>query len=157
MVSWFIFWFFQTDFIADFKSIHFILINFHRQGDDSNNCVPLYFIQRGLECILLLLQLLQGILLLLETTTLLTASFLSNLDCLNTSDFTLDMPLCLRIFVSNSTVSFICAITCLFSSLGGHHWGPFGNKKSIKKMLLPCKNQNSSKIVIKWFTMESLC
>ena len=126
-------------------------MNFHRQGDDSNNCVPLYFIRRGLECILLLPLLLQGVLLLLDTRyyLLLTASFLSNLDCLNTSDFTLDMPLCLRIFVSNSTVSFICAIPCLFFSLSGDHWGPFGNKKINKKILLPCKNQNSSKIIIK--------
>ena len=45
-------------FYSIFKNIHFILINFHRRGDDSNNCVPLYYKQRGVECILLLLLLL---------------------------------------------------------------------------------------------------
>ena len=45
-------------FYSRFKIIHFILINFHRRGDDSNKCVPLYYIQRRLECILLLLLLL---------------------------------------------------------------------------------------------------
>ena len=50
------------------KNIYSILNYFYSRGDDSNNLVPSYYIQRGLECILLHL-------LLLVQTTCLTQGF----------------------------------------------------------------------------------
>ena len=45
---------FSNLFSCRIKNIHIILSNFYRRGDDSNDCYPLYYIERGLECICLL-------------------------------------------------------------------------------------------------------